>query len=49
MTADSLESINIQFTYKSVKKPHHRFIMLDNGWKIVLGRGLDISEDEWLV
>ena len=42
--ADSLESLGIQFTYEFVENTHDRSIVLDNGWKIVLGRGLDIYQ-----
>lgn len=38
----SLESIGILFTYEFKENIHDRSIELDNGWKIVLGRGLDI-------
>jgi len=42
--ADSLESLGIMFTYEFVENSHDRSIELDNGWKIVLGRGLDIFQ-----
>ena len=42
--ADSLESLGIIFTYEFVEKTHDRSIVMDNGWKIVLGRGLDIFQ-----
>ncbi|MFC2087730.1 BREX system Lon protease-like protein BrxL [Bacteroidota bacterium] len=42
--ADSLESLGIIFTYEFVENTHDRSIVLDNGWKIVLGRGLDIFQ-----
>lgn len=42
--ADSLESLGITFTYEFVETTHDRSIMLDNGWKIILGRGLDIFQ-----
>jgi len=42
--ADSLESLGIIFTYEFVDNAHDRSIVLDNGWKIVLGRGLDIYQ-----
>ncbi|NMC60931.1 MAG: BREX system Lon protease-like protein BrxL, partial [Candidatus Methanofastidiosa archaeon] len=42
--ADSLESLGIIFTYEFVENTHDRSIELDNGWKIVLGRGLDIYQ-----
>jgi ATP-dependent Lon protease len=38
----SLESIGIIFTYEFNESIHDRSIDLDNGWKIILGRGLDI-------
>jgi ATP-dependent Lon protease len=41
---DSLESIGIQLTYEFVENTHDRSIVLDNGWKIVLGRELDIYQ-----
>lgn len=42
--ADSLESLGIIFTYEFVDNTHDRSIELGNGWKIVLGRGLDIYQ-----
>jgi ATP-dependent Lon protease len=38
----SLESLGIIFTYEFDDFIHDRSILMDNGWKIVLGRGLDI-------
>ncbi len=38
----SLESVGIIFTYEFDDYIHDRSISMDNGWKIVLGRGLDI-------
>ena len=38
----SLESIGILFTYEFDENIHDRSIILNNGWKVVLGRGLDI-------
>lgn len=38
----SLESVGILFTYEFDDNIHDRSINLNNGWKIVLGRGLDI-------
>lgn len=38
----SLESLGILFTYEFDEDIHDRSINLDNGWKIILGRGLDI-------
>ena len=39
---DSLESIVIIFTYEFDENIHDRSINMNNGWKIVLGIGLDI-------
>jgi len=41
---ESLESLGIIFTYEFVENTHDRSINMDNGWKIVLGRGLDIFQ-----
>lgn len=38
----SLESIGVIFSYEFAENIHDRSIALNNGWKIVLGRGLDI-------
>lgn len=38
----SLESLGIIFSYEFDDNIHDRSIISDNGWKIVLGRGLDI-------
>jgi ATP-dependent Lon protease len=38
----SLESIGILFTYEFDDNIHDRSIILNNNWKIILGRGLDI-------
>jgi ATP-dependent Lon protease len=38
----SLESLGIIFTYEFDDYIHDRSIVMDNGWKVVLGRGLDI-------
>jgi len=40
--AFSLETIGIIFSYEFDDDIHDRSIILNNGWKIVLGRGLDI-------
>ena len=40
--AASLEPLAIFFNFEFDDKTHDRSIILDNGWKIVLGRGLDI-------
>lgn len=42
--ADSLESLGIIFTFMFVDNTHDRSIIMDNGWKVVLGRRLDISQ-----
>ena len=41
---ESLEPLGIFFTYKFQENIHDRSILLNNGWKIVLGRGLDIFQ-----
>ena len=38
----SLEGIGIIFSYEFDDFIHDRSIILDNGWKVILGRGLDI-------
>lgn len=38
----SLEGIGILFSYEFDPHIHDRSIVMDNGWKILLGRGLDI-------
>ena len=38
----SFESIGIIFSYEFKENIHDRSITLNNGWKIILGRGLDI-------
>jgi len=40
----SLEDAGIIFTYEFDDAIHDRYIQLDNGWKIVPGRGLDIFQ-----
>lgn len=40
----SLEPLGIIFTYEFDDTAHDRYIELDNGWKIVCGRGLDIYQ-----
>ena len=40
--AYSLENVGINFTYEFDDFIHDRSIELNNGWKIILGRGLDI-------
>jgi ATP-dependent Lon protease len=41
---ESLESMEIYFTYEFDDSIHDRFIETNNGWKIILGRGLDIFQ-----
>jgi ATP-dependent Lon protease len=40
--ADSLSDLGIEFTYEFNDTQHDRCIEMNNGWKIILGRGLDI-------
>lgn len=40
--ADSLADLGIEFTYEFNDIQHDRCIEMNNGWKIILGRGLDI-------
>ena len=40
---DDLEKYNIEFTY-AFDADHDRSIILDNGWRMVLSRGIDIFE-----
>lgn len=40
---ESVNDLGIHFTYV-LQDAHDRFIWADNGWKITLGRGLDIFE-----
>jgi ATP-dependent Lon protease len=40
--AYSLESIGILFSYEFDDNIHDRSINLNNSWKVILGRGLDI-------
>jgi ATP-dependent Lon protease len=40
---ESLHDLGINLTYR-IEEHHDRFIAADNGWKITLGRGLDIFE-----
>lgn len=42
--ASSLETLGIYLTYEFDDKAHDRSIVIDNGWKIILGRGLDIFQ-----
>ena len=39
---DSLDDINIDFEVEFKESAHDRYISINNGWKIILGRGLDI-------
>lgn len=39
----SVQEIGVNLIYK-LEQHHDRFIQVDNGWKIILGRGLDIFE-----
>ena len=41
---NSLEPVGIKFNYEFDEDLHDRSIVLNNGWKIVLGRGLDIFQ-----
>lgn len=41
---DSLEPTGVKFTYEFDENLHDRSIKLNNGWKILLGRGLDIFQ-----
>ena len=41
--AQNLQSIGVNLSYR-FENHHDRFIATDNGWKITLGRGLDIFE-----
>ena len=38
----SLESIGIIFSYEFDDNIHDRSLVMNNGWKVILGRGLDI-------
>ena len=42
--AINVKSIGINLTFR-FENNHDRFIVADNGWKITLGRGLDIFEN----
>lgn len=41
---NSLEPVGIKFSYEFDEELHDRSITLNNGWKIILGRGLDIFQ-----
>lgn len=40
--ADSLEKFNVKFEFELTPHIHDRYILVDDNWKILLGRGLDI-------
>lgn len=40
---ESVSSLGVHLTYR-LEEHHDRFIAADNGWKITMGRGLDIFE-----
>ena len=42
--ASTLEPLGIYLSYEFSETAHDRSIILDNGWKIILGRGLDIFQ-----
>lgn len=39
---DSLGEMNIEFEYEFKESAHDRYIITNDGWKIILGRGLDM-------
>lgn len=41
---NSAAKLGITFTYEIDNAIHDRYILSDNGWKIVLGRGLDVFQ-----
>ena len=41
---DSAASAGIQFTVSWDETIHDRYIYTDHGWKLILGRGLDIFQ-----
>lgn len=41
---DTMEPMGIYFSYEFDENIHDRYIQSDNGWKIILGRGLDIYQ-----
>ena len=43
---DSLSSISIDLSYEFNDTLHDRSIEMNNGWKIILGRGLDIWQKQ---
>jgi ATP-dependent Lon protease len=40
--AESVFDLGIKMTFEYNPNQHDRYIQSDNGWKIILGRGLDI-------
>ncbi|MFK8294914.1 BREX system Lon protease-like protein BrxL [Capnocytophaga canimorsus] len=40
--SESLSELNIEFSYEFKESAHDRYINCSNGWRISLGRGLDI-------
>jgi len=41
---NSCRAVGINFSYELDDSIHDRYILSDNGWKIILGRGLDIFQ-----
>ncbi|MDO4764098.1 MAG: BREX system Lon protease-like protein BrxL [Flavobacteriaceae bacterium] len=39
---ESLQELGIEFSYEFREEAHDRYIQCNNGWRILLGRGLDI-------
>ena len=39
---DSLSELSVEFNYEFKESAHDRYILANNGWKILLGRGLDM-------
>lgn len=39
---NSLSEMNIEFNYEFIESVHDRYILTNSGWKIILGRGLDM-------
>lgn len=40
----SLSPFDVDFSFEFNDSLHDRAIIIDNGWKIILGRGLDIFQ-----
>lgn len=40
--AESVFDLSIKMSFEFNPNQHDRYIQADNGWKIILGRGLDI-------